>query len=433
LNNEDDDACENPFSVSEHMNEKTVGWENNDVSRRRWFQDLAHTTMTMAAASAAAGMAPLLPSEALAASLPALVATDSSCDPTVTVWQSKNDDRLVYLLGTAHISEISANLATNLVRDVHPNAVFVELDLKRIGGVVKPSLPPTTRTTTNPSTTTIVSTENAPIPQAVIPQFITPMAATTVGATPSQLPQPQQPTTTTTATTLMAYTAATMDVAETTMPAYPALPEPPRGEGLGGWIQRKAFNFASAAVGNALRNMYSNLGKAGFNPGEEFAAAIREGQRIDAKIVLGDQDVEYTLRRLTQALAATDLEKLLSPDAEFERSMNELLPGGPNAMQPELQNYDDPAEFKRELAEFVERLKSRDNVRKIIGKLQDVAPALVQVMLTERDAFMAQGLDTLQQFEVIVAVMGIAHMDGVEKNLRQMGWRQVRPKCPIIK
>jgi pheromone shutdown protein TraB len=306
-------------------------------------------------------------------------------------------------------------LATSLVRDVHPNAVFVELDLKRIGGIVKP----TTTNTQNPqqlSTTTSSATvdNNAPsVTIAALPQWIASTAATTTTTT---LDMVADSTTTTT----------------TTMPVYPALPEPPQGQGLGGWIQRKAFNFASAAVGNALRNMYSSLGKAGFNPGEEFAAAIREGQRIDAKIVLGDQDVEYTLRRLTQALAATDLDKLLSPDAEFERSMNELLPGGPNTMQPELKNYDDPAEFKRELAEFVERLKSRDNVRKIIGQLREVAPALVQVMLTERDAFMAQGLDTLQQFEVIVAVMGIAHMDGVETNLRQMGWRQVRPKCPKI-
>ena len=43
-------------------------------------------------------------------------------------------NRLVYLLGTAHISEVSAELAGRLVRDTHPNAVFVELDLKRVGG-----------------------------------------------------------------------------------------------------------------------------------------------------------------------------------------------------------------------------------------------------------------------------------------------------------
>jgi hypothetical protein len=33
-------------------------------------------------------------------------------------------DRLIYLLGTAHISEVSAQLAGQLVRDTHPNAVW---------------------------------------------------------------------------------------------------------------------------------------------------------------------------------------------------------------------------------------------------------------------------------------------------------------------
>lgn len=54
-------------------------------------------------------------------------------------------------------------------------------------------------------------------------------------------------------------------------------------------------------------------------------------------------------------------------------------------------------------------------------------------MLGERDAYMARGLDTLNEFEVIVAVMGLAHMDGVEANLQERGWRQVRLPCPTIR
>ena len=38
-------------------------------------------------------------------------------------------------------------------------------------------------------------------------------------------------------------------------------------------------------------------------------------------------------------------------------------------------------------------------------------------------------LVTLNDFEVMVAVMGLAHQDGVERNLRERGWRQVRPAC----
>jgi pheromone shutdown protein TraB len=51
-------------------------------------------------------------------------------------------------------------------------------------------------------------------------------------------------------------------------------------------------------------------------------------------------------------------------------------------------------------------------------------------MLTERDAYMARGLDGLNEFDVTVAVMGIAHQDGVERNLQSFGWQPVRLNCP---
>jgi pheromone shutdown protein TraB len=300
------------------------------------------------------------------------------------------------LLGTAHISEVSAALAASLIQDTHPNAVFVELDLKRVGGIVRQS-----RAKLLPAASNEAAED------------------TLTSATPAGSPLSQ----------LMVPAVASAQAIAVSSPDVDALPAPQESRGLGGWFQRKALNFASNAVGNALRGMYNNLNQAGFNPGEEFATAIREGQKIGATIVLGDQDVEYTLRRLTQALAATDLDKLLSPDAKFERTMQELLPGGPDSMQPDAKNYDDPAKFKQDLTEYVERLKSRESVRKIMSQLNEVAPALVQVMLTERDAYMATGIDTLNQFECIVAVMGIAHQDGVEENLRQKGWKQVRLRC----
>lgn len=45
---------------------------------------------------------------------------------------------------------------------------------------------------------------------------------------------------------------------------------------------------------------------------------------------------------------------------------------------------------------------------------------------------MANGLNGLNQFQSVVAVMGIAHVDGVENNLRQMGWEPVSV-CPLVR
>ena len=86
-------------------------------------------------------------------------------------------------------------------------------------------------------------------------------------------------------------------------------------------------------------------------------------------------------------------------------------------------------EFREEFSNFVEVMKAKDNVKKIMGQLQKAAPALYQALVSERDAYMAAGLNGLNEFEAIVAVMGIAHIDGVEQNLRENGWQAVQPSC----
>ena len=152
--------------------------------------------------------------------------------------------------------------------------------------------------------------------------------------------------------------------------------------------------------------------------------AVREGLKINAKIILGDRDVEVTLRRLTEALAKTDLKKLLTADSELEESMKQLLPK--DLESSDLQNGDMSTE---QLRYFVETVKAKDNVRLLMSTLKSVAPEIYQAMVAERDLFMGTGLDGLDQFESIVAVMGIAHIDGVENTLKSKGWIEIKPSC----
>lgn len=354
---------------------------------------MAQATQQIISATLGITAASRLPSIAMATTATKeLLPTGSAvlCDATVSVWQ-KTPDRTIYLLGTAHISDVSAQLAGALVRHVHPDAVFVELDMKRVQNL--PSM--------HPDITTAHSQNAAP--------------AVLVPVLPS--------TTTTTSTSTAPLIAASTQAPMTSNPASPQL------DGGSNWFQRKVLNFAGAAVGKAVQGMYSNLSNSGFSPGEEFAAAIRAGREMGATIVLGDQDVQVTLRRLAQALSVTDLQPLLNPNAEFEKTMTDLLPLPP-ALESSNTAASDPGQFKRDLSEYVERMKSRETVRTIVHELDIVAPAVVRVMLTERDAYMALGLDSLEAFPKVVAVMGLAHMDGVEQNLQLRGWMHVRPSCP---
>src|SRR5210317_378349 len=58
------------------------------------------------------------------------IVSKTLCDPSVSTWTKR--DRTVHILGTAHISSSSAELAGKMVREIQPNVVFVELDKKRV-------------------------------------------------------------------------------------------------------------------------------------------------------------------------------------------------------------------------------------------------------------------------------------------------------------
>lgn len=320
-------------------------------SRRQWLTQAAAAALTLpTAAKAATTSAPEKPK------------STAVCDTAVSVFMNPKNKRRVYILGTAHISSQSADVAGKLVSDVKPDAVFVELDAKRVGragSIVTPNV-----------------NDAAPV---------------------------------------MAPTAPMVEEHEQAQQSRSLLPK------LN--VRQRVLQAGSAAVGGAIQGMYKKLNASGFSAGEEFVVAVREGQKVGSAIVLGDRDVEVTLRRLTEALAQTDLTELMNPDSELEKSMAELLPGKPPS--PDMSDE----VFKQEMSSYVETMKAKDNVRKIMKELKKAAPAIYTALVEERDIYMGRGLDSLNQFQTIVAVMGIAHMEGVEGTLQQLGWQQVPLKC----
>jgi len=104
----------------DHGNDKDVGVKGL-IGRRRWLGSLTTAaTVTIALPSFASN------------DIPFAFTSKAVCDPTVSVW--KKNGRIIYLLGTAHISSSSAALAGQLVRDTIPKGVFVERDPKRVSG-----------------------------------------------------------------------------------------------------------------------------------------------------------------------------------------------------------------------------------------------------------------------------------------------------------
>jgi pheromone shutdown protein TraB len=192
--------------------------------------------------------------------------------------------------------------------------------------------------------------------------------------------------------------------------------------------------FGSKVVGDSVKGMYGKLESEGFKAGDEFVMSVREGLTIGSTIVLGDRDVEVTLKRLTQALGKTDLRKLLSSNSEVEKSMEGLLP---QEMKNQMKQSSDSVTMGVDDAtfnSFVETMKAKENVKKIMAALKDTAPEIYEAMVAERDVYMARGLDELgnnvkTSVDTTVAVMGMAHVDGVERYLAANGWNEMSYPC----
>lgn len=302
-------------------------------------------------------------------------------------------------MGTAHVSSASAELAGKLVRDVRPDAVFVELDAKRVSRAFPQSAqsPETSSGEGVSSEAGATGVAAASAEEGGVSQSAPAFVSTSGGASAASGAPPQR--------------RNPFD------------------------IRARMVDAGSKAVGGAVKGMYSKLESEGFKAGDEFAMAVREGLAAGSSIVLGDRDVEVTLRRLTEAIAKTDIRQLLSTDSEMEKSMEGLLPenmkkqyeeasesginiGGMGGIGGKEMKVD-----RDEFRDFVETMKARENVRSVMGSLQKAAPEIYRAMVAERDEYMAGGLDELSA-KTTVAVMGMAHVDGVEATLKSRGWTE---------
>ena len=204
--------------------------------------------------------------------------TITKCSDSITILRSAITGKEIFLIGTAHISEESAELVRNVIKKVKPDVVMIELDPKRLGKL--------------PQGQTLSQLG-----------FDVPASAAISTSTASQeLPEKSS---------ALGYLVKQFGVLV---------------QGIGAiknmlylyWIRNGTYiNFffhlficygytAGAAVGQALKAFYKNVEKLGFTAGGEFRAAIDEGLSAGSRILLGDRDIDVTLDRLARALSATD-------------------------------------------------------------------------------------------------------------------------------
>lgn len=145
------------------------------------------------------------------------------------------------------------------------------------------------------------------------------------------------------------------------------------------------------AAFQALNGLWKQYGLV---PGVDFKAALDAADAIGASVHCIDRDVDETLRLLRGALGEVDLARFMTtlPPKEL---MAGMLRGG-------------------SIGDVVESLKDRAQVAALRRHLNRAAPSIVEVMLHQRDRLMVKQLRRQVPQGVVVAVVGLAHMDGIE-------------------
>jgi len=137
-----------------------------------------------------------------------------------------------------------------------------------------------------------------------------------------------------------------------------------------------------------LSYMQRKIGdEVGVKPGSEMMEAIDAAEEVGAKIALIDRDISITLKRAIDKMTFFEKMKFI---------------------------YGLIASFfsKEETIDDIDSITEGDALKEVMGYFQEMSPKAFQVLVTERDAYMARMLLDIND-ENVVAVVGAGHKKGI--------------------
>jgi pheromone shutdown-related protein TraB len=131
----------------------------------------------------------------------------------------------------------------------------------------------------------------------------------------------------------------------------------------------------------------------GETPGTDLLAAVNTAEEREVEIELVDRDIQTTLRRAWRRMRLR----------EKWRIIWNLLLG------------DDEEEEQIEVEQL---LQDSDLLTELLQELRELAPGAGEVLLDERDEYLATRIDGLRDRGRVLAVLGAGHLEGVAERLR---------------
>ena len=145
-----------------------------------------------------------------------------------------------------------------------------------------------------------------------------------------------------------------------------------------------------------LSSIQRKLGKDyGVEPGSEMIAAMQEAEKHKVDVALVDRDISITLKRAWKKMGFREKTRLTW---EFLKAMIGFD-------EEELEDLD------------LEELMDQDMISQLMEEFGKIAPSVSQVLIHERDLYIAKKIKDASKKGVVVAVVGAGHLQGIKKHL----------------
>jgi pheromone shutdown-related protein TraB len=131
----------------------------------------------------------------------------------------------------------------------------------------------------------------------------------------------------------------------------------------------------------------------GVKPGSEMLAAIEAAKRTGARVALVDRDIGITIQRFWSAMGFIDKIRLVG------------------SLIPAAFGWGDEEEID------IDSITQEDIVSQMISEFRKISPGAANVLVDERDAFLARNLFLLSKQGRVLAVVGAGHREGILKHL----------------
>ena len=146
-----------------------------------------------------------------------------------------------------------------------------------------------------------------------------------------------------------------------------------------------------------LSSIQRRLGKdQGVEPGSEMIAAINEAKKKKIKIALVDRDISITLKRAWKKMGFKEKIRLLW---EFLKSIV--------GYEEDLEKID------------IKEIMDQDIISTMMEEFGQIAPSVSEVLINERDRYIAKKILNESKKGKVVAILGAGHLKGIKEYLNK--------------